>query len=104
MKKTQRVNTRNRAQMKASKTDSTKPMESGSPDPKSETADPPSKVIHTSAPNVEAASKSKTSESLVVVGIGASAGGLEAFMELLKPLPKKTGMAFVLIPHLDPKH
>ena len=25
-------------------------------------------------------------------------------MELLKPLPKKTGMAFVLIPHLDPKH
>jgi len=42
--------------------------------------------------------------SCVVVGIGASAGGLEAIMELLKPLPQKTGMAFVLIPHLDPKH
>ncbi len=40
----------------------------------------------------------------VVVGVGASAGGLEAFTELLKPLPKRPGMAFVLIPHLDPKH
>jgi two-component system CheB/CheR fusion protein len=40
----------------------------------------------------------------VVVGIGASAGGLEAFTDLLKPLPRNPGMAFVLIPHLDPKH
>jgi two-component system CheB/CheR fusion protein len=40
----------------------------------------------------------------VIVGVGASAGGLEAFTELLKPLPEKPEMAFVLIPHLDPKH
>ena len=40
----------------------------------------------------------------VVVGVGASAGGLEAFTELLRPFPKKPGMAFVLIMHLDPKH
>ena len=39
-----------------------------------------------------------------VVGIGASAGGLEAFSELLRYLPEKTGMAFVLVQHLDPKH
>jgi len=39
-----------------------------------------------------------------VVGIGASAGGLEAFTELLKNLPPDTGMAFVLIQHLDPSH
>jgi two-component system CheB/CheR fusion protein len=39
----------------------------------------------------------------VVVGIGASAGGLEAFTELLSHLPDDTGMAFVLIQHLDPK-
>lgn len=39
-----------------------------------------------------------------VVGIGASAGGLEAFKELLSSLPDKTGMAYVLIPHLDPSH
>jgi two-component system, chemotaxis family, CheB/CheR fusion protein len=37
-----------------------------------------------------------------VVGIGASAGGLEAFRELLSHLPIDTGMAFVLIQHLDP--
>ena len=40
----------------------------------------------------------------VVVGVGASAGGLEAFTELLSHLPDDTGMAFVLIQHLDPKH
>src|SRR5438445_226629 len=39
-----------------------------------------------------------------VVGIGASAGGLEAFTQLLRELPTDTGMAFVLIQHLDPKH
>jgi len=39
-----------------------------------------------------------------IVGIGASAGGLEAFSELLRHLPLKTGMGFVLVQHLDPKH
>jgi two-component system, chemotaxis family, CheB/CheR fusion protein len=39
-----------------------------------------------------------------IVGVGASAGGLEAFSELLRQLPEKTGMAFVLVQHLDPKH
>ncbi len=39
-----------------------------------------------------------------IVGIGASAGGLEAFGQLLSALPPDTGMAFVLIQHLDPKH
>lgn len=39
-----------------------------------------------------------------VVGIGASAGGYEACAEFLRKLPDDTGMAFVLILHLDPKH
>lgn len=39
-----------------------------------------------------------------IAGIGASAGGLEAFTELLKALPIDTGMAFVLVQHLDPVH
>jgi two-component system CheB/CheR fusion protein len=39
-----------------------------------------------------------------VVGIGASAGGLEAFREMLRALPVDTGMAYVLVPHLDPNH
>lgn len=39
-----------------------------------------------------------------IVGIGASAGGLEAFSQLLAHLPDHIGMAFVLVQHLDPKH
>jgi len=37
-----------------------------------------------------------------IVGVGASAGGLEAFTQLLRHLPTDTGMAFVLVQHLDP--
>ena len=53
-----------------------------------------------------AESNAKTSSPglFPIVGIGASAGGLEAFSELLRYLPEKTGMAFVLVQHLDPKH
>src|SRR4029079_17224123 len=40
---------------------------------------------------------------LFVVGIGASAGGLEALFELLGAVPA-TGMAFIVVQHLDPKH
>jgi two-component system, chemotaxis family, CheB/CheR fusion protein len=39
-----------------------------------------------------------------VVGVGASAGGLEAFSQLLRSLPADTGMAFVLVQHLAAKH
>src|SRR5580765_5175987 len=39
-----------------------------------------------------------------VVGVGASAGGLEAFSLLLRNLPADTGMAFVLVQHLAAKH
>ncbi|MDA8190515.1 MAG: hypothetical protein M0Z68_03315, partial [Gammaproteobacteria bacterium] len=39
-----------------------------------------------------------------IVGIGASAGGLEAFTELLSHLPTDTGMGFVLVQHLAPAH
>src|ERR1700746_3059917 len=45
-----------------------------------------------------------TGNSFPVVGIGASAGGLEAFRKLLAALHADTGIAFVLIPHLDPTH
>ncbi len=39
-----------------------------------------------------------------VVGIGASAGGLDAFKKLLKAIPENSGMAYVLVQHLDPNH
>jgi len=48
--------------------------------------------------------KTRIASPFPIVGIGASAGGLEAFRELLKNLPPDTGMAFVLVQHLDPTH
>jgi two-component system CheB/CheR fusion protein len=39
-----------------------------------------------------------------IVGIGGSAGGLDAFTQLLEHLPVDTGMAFVIVQHLDPEH
>jgi chemotaxis response regulator CheB len=43
-------------------------------------------------------------EDFPVVGIGASAGGLEACTKLLGALPPNNGMAFILVQHLDPTH
>ena len=55
-----------------------------------------------------APSTSEESEDRVklfpVVGIGASAGGLEAFTQLLHALPPENGMALVYVQHLDPTH
>jgi two-component system CheB/CheR fusion protein len=42
--------------------------------------------------------------SFPVVGIGASAGGLEALEQFLKNVPENSGMAFVIVQHLDPTH
>jgi two-component system, chemotaxis family, CheB/CheR fusion protein len=40
----------------------------------------------------------------LVVGVGASAGGLAAFKTFLANTPADTGMAFILVQHLDPHH
>ena len=50
--------------------------------------------------------RGKETESRVfpIVGIGASAGGLEAFEQFLRNMPPDSGMAFVLVQHLDPTH
>ncbi|MDP4283200.1 MAG: chemotaxis protein CheB [Bacteroidota bacterium] len=39
-----------------------------------------------------------------VVGIGASAGGLEAFKRLVKAIPENSGIAYILVQHLHPDH
>jgi two-component system, chemotaxis family, CheB/CheR fusion protein len=39
-----------------------------------------------------------------IVGIGASAGGLDAFQRFFSKMPADSGMAFVLVPHLDAHH
>ncbi|HEU5190777.1 MAG TPA: chemotaxis protein CheB, partial [Methylomirabilota bacterium] len=59
-------------------------------------ATPTARVEHLPAPS--------GSPGFPIVGIGASAGGLEAFSQLLRALPTDTGMAFVLVQHLDPQH
>jgi len=46
----------------------------------------------------------KSANLFPVVGIGASAGGLDAFKKLLKAIPEDSGMAYVLVQHLDPSH
>ena len=43
-------------------------------------------------------------DSFPIVGIGASAGGLEAFTQLLRELPSDVNMALVLVQHLDPTY
>src|SRR5690349_8651792 len=42
--------------------------------------------------------------AFLIVGIGASAGGLEASTQFLKAMPAQTGMAFILVQHLSPTH
>ena len=59
----------------------------------SETVPPPSQPPDESA-----------AQNCPVVGIGASAGGLEAMSDVLRELPDDTGFAIVFIQHLDPKH
>src|SRR6187397_1333188 len=46
----------------------------------------------------------RSANQFPVVGIGASAGGLDAFKKLLKAIPENSGMAYVLVQHLDPSH
>jgi len=48
--------------------------------------------------------KSPRGHPFPIVGIGASAGGLEAVTQLVRALPGDTGMAYVLVQHLDPNH
>ncbi|MFH7015498.1 CheR family methyltransferase [Flavobacterium sp. FlaQc-47] len=46
----------------------------------------------------------KTKQDFPVVGIGASAGGLDAFKKLLQQIPINSGMAYVIVQHLSPDH
>ena len=46
----------------------------------------------------------RTLPGVTVVGIGASAGGIQALQGLFQALPPKLGVAFVVIVHLDPTH
>ncbi|MFO7525898.1 MAG: chemotaxis protein CheB, partial [Ignavibacteriaceae bacterium] len=49
-------------------------------------------------------SSSSSDNSFYVVGMGASAGGLDALERFFKNMPEQSGMAFIVVSHLDPNH
>jgi two-component system CheB/CheR fusion protein len=53
---------------------------------------------------VTAETETRKSKLFPIIGVGASAGGYEAFADFLAKFPKDTGMALVLVQHLDPSH
>lgn len=55
-------------------------------------------------PHTQDSSSLENSELFPIVGIGASAGGLKAFEQFFDNMPADSGVAFVLVPHLDPSH
>src|SRR5947209_7275362 len=66
--------------------------------------DRPEPALPAVNPAVEPHDTPEESLPFSIVGIGASAGGLEAVSQLLRNLPPDTGMGFVLVQHLDPTH
>jgi two-component system CheB/CheR fusion protein len=70
-------------------------------------AEPPAGDSAAAAPRTADAGSpapSAAREAFPIVGIGASAGGLEALEEFLRHVPMHCGMAFVVVQHLDPTH
>jgi len=56
------------------------------------------------APKKDKTEPPATRQNFPIVGIGASAGGLDAFKKLIAAIPESSGMAYVLVQHLDPSH
>ncbi|MDX2480448.1 MAG: chemotaxis protein CheB, partial [Desulfuromusa sp.] len=69
-----------------------------------ETTSPKKKTAAKKAPPNPAAKSKLAPASFPIVGIGASAGGLEAFESFFNAMPADSGMAFILVAHLDPSH
>ncbi len=72
--------------------------------PKDSSPNPRRPKQKAAAAPIAQAARSLPGAGIEVVAIGASAGGLEACTALLDALPAGTGMAFILIQHLDPTH
>lgn len=75
--------------------------------PRSRKSTPPTSRVKDVAGRAQvtsSVSERTASTSFPIVGVGASAGGLEAFTQLLEELPSNTGMAFIFIQHLDRTH
>ena len=66
--------------------------------------DPESAATSAALPKPAAPSATAGGAGFPIVGIGASAGGLEALQQLLGAVPADTGMGFVIVQHLAPDH
>ncbi|MHB0969775.1 MAG: CheR family methyltransferase [Thermoanaerobaculia bacterium] len=64
---------------------------------------PPAVVAAADAEKADT-TRERRADAIRVVGIGASAGGLDAFIALISAIPPGTGLSFVVIQHLDPRH
>ena len=64
----------------------------------------PQKMVKLSSLTPPAREVHRPEASFPIVGIGASAGGLEALERFMGHVPKGSGMAFVIVQHLDPTH
>jgi two-component system CheB/CheR fusion protein len=73
-----------------------KPESPPKPQSKDDSASMPGPSTEAAAPHAE--------RRVPVAGIGASAGGLDAFKKFFAAMPIDSGVAFILIPHLDPTH
>ena len=72
--------------------------------PENRTDQTKSAALETSRPHLLARGPPSGASDFPVVAIGASAGGLDACMKFLTALPSYSGMAFILVQHLDPTH
>jgi two-component system, chemotaxis family, CheB/CheR fusion protein len=78
------------------------PPDSSSAD--SSSAGPVSPAPKATDPAAAPAENRPPAGEFVIVGIGASAGGLEAISEMLKRLPAESNLAIIVVQHLDPNH
>ena len=74
------------------------PTHDGDPQPSRPDADGPDRTENTSPPG------SMPDNTVPIVGIGSSAGGLETLEQFLAGVPPESGMAFVVVQHLAPTH
>jgi len=101
-KKAVKKTTRPVADTKSSSTKEVKVKKNKTAKPKS--AKPKTKKAIKKADRKPKVSRAFSSKNFPIVGIGASAGGLEALEEFFASLDSNTGMAFVIITHQHPKH
>lgn len=64
----------------------------------------PGKRVRAANPSANGTNAALPARTRLIVGIGASAGGIDAFKAFFSKMPADSGMSFVLVQHLDPKY